>query len=53
MSPISVRKHRMPVNDSGFYGDGRFGGAFVAPELKANLDELADAYYEAMADMIM
>ncbi len=51
MSPTSVRKHRMPVNDSGFYGDGRFGGAFVAPELKANLDELADAYYEAMADM--
>lgn len=47
---INVHKHRLPVNDEGFYGDGRFGGAFVPPELRANIDELADAYYEAVAD---
>lgn len=47
-----VRKHRLPVNDEGFYGDGRFGGAFVPPELENNIRELADAYYEADEDFM-
>lgn len=45
-----THKHRLPVNDEGFYGDGRFGGSFVPSGLRGNIDELADAYYEAVAD---
>lgn len=41
----------LPVNDEGYYGpDKRFGGAYVPDALKVNLNELADAYYEAIAD---
>lgn len=40
----------LPVDDNGFYGDGRFGGTFVPEPLKVNLQEVADAYYEAIAD---
>ena len=43
-------KHSLPVNDEGFYGDGRFGGAFVPEQLKPNLDELAAAFYDAIND---
>lgn len=38
----------LPVDDKGFYGP--FGGCFVADTLKANLDELAEAYYDAVGD---
>lgn len=46
------RKHGvLPVDDKGYYGsDHRFGGAYVPEELKKNLDELAEAYYAAIAD---
>lgn len=40
----------LPVDDNGYYGDGRFGGAYVPEPLKANLAELAHAYYDAIAD---
>lgn len=36
------------MDDKGFYGP--FGGCFVADTLKANLDELAEAYYDAVGD---
>ena len=45
-------KHSLPVNDEGFYGEGRFGGAFVPEQLKPNLDELAAAFYEAINDKV-
>lgn len=38
----------LPVDDKGFYGP--FGGCFVPDTLKANLDELAEAYYDAVGD---
>lgn len=38
----------LPVDDKGFYGP--FGGCFVPDTLKANLNELAEAYYDAVAD---
>lgn len=46
------KKHGvLPVDDKGYYGsDHRFGGAYVPEELKKNLDELAEAYYAAVAD---
>lgn len=47
---MNTIRHFLPVNDEGFYGDGRFGGAFVPDELRANLDELATAFYDAIAD---
>lgn len=47
---MKTNKHFLPVNDEGFYGDGRFGGAFVPDDLKPNLDELAKAFYEAIDD---
>ena len=47
----SRRHGELPVNDEGYYGtDKRFGGAYVPAELKKNLNELAGAYYDAIAD---
>lgn len=41
----------LPVDDEGYYGDDRrFGGMYVPEALKSNLEELADAYYDAIAD---
>ena len=46
-----TRHGLLPVDDEGYYGpDKRFGGAYVPEELNKNLKELADAYYEAIAD---
>lgn len=42
------RHGELPVDDNGFYG--RFGGCYVPDELKKNLNELAEAYYDAIAD---
>lgn len=52
MNRTTTCKHgKLPVDDNGFYGnDKRFGGAYVPEELKKNLDELAQAYYDAVAD---
>lgn len=52
MNRTTTCKHgKLPVDDNGFYGnDKRFGGAYVPEELKKNLDELAEAYYDAVAD---
>lgn len=51
---VSERKNlhgELPVDSRGYYGPGeRFGGAYVPYELRANLDELAAAFYEAKAD---
>jgi len=47
---MKQNKHSLPVNDEGFYGNGTFGGAFVPEQLKPNLDELAAAFYDAIAD---
>lgn len=41
---------RLPVDEAGYYGGSRFGGAYVPDGLKKNLDELMAAYTEAMAD---
>ena len=38
----------LPVDERGYYG--RFGGAYVPAEMQKNLDELAEAYYDAIAD---
>lgn len=40
----------LPVNDEGYYGDSRFGGAYVPEGLRRNLDELMQAFKDAMAD---
>lgn len=52
ISTISTNRHgALPVDDNGYYGkDARFGGAYVPDELKPNLEELARAYYDAIAD---
>lgn len=50
MKTIDSKHGLLPVDDNGFYGDGRFGGAFVPAELQKNLNEVADAFYEAIAD---
>lgn len=43
--------HFLPVNDDGFYGDNlEFGGAFIPEELKPNMQALAGAFYDAIAD---
>lgn len=45
------RHGQLPVTDEGYYGpDKRFGGAYVPEALKENLNELAKAYYDAIAD---
>lgn len=42
---------KLPVDNEGFYGNGRnYGGAFVPAELKSVLDELSQAYYDAIDD---
>lgn len=43
-------RHRLPVNDEGVYGDGRFGGAYVPEPLRRNIDNLREAFYEAIRD---
>ena len=43
--------HTLPVDDEGFYGnDKRYGGAFIPEELLPNMNALANAFYEAIAD---
>lgn len=50
-SPQSNKHGQLPVNDEGYYGrDSRFGGCYVPDALKENLRELAEAYYDAIAD---
>lgn len=39
----------LPVDDKGYYG-GMFGGAYVPEAISKNLEELAAAYYKAIAD---
>lgn len=52
LSPkVKSRHGLLPVDDNGYYGaDRRFGGCHVQENLKKNLDEVAEAYYEAIAD---
>lgn len=38
----------LPVDENGYYG--KFGGAFVPPQLQKNIDELKDAYQKYVDD---
>lgn len=48
---MTTKKHHvLPVDDRGFYGGSRYGGAYIPEILHGNVEQLEGAFREAMAD---